>query len=237
MTFRPQRVDVVAADAAQQLGETRRYLVGLALAQRPHPPHQCLIARRSADPFEVRRRFREAHPLAVGQHGVDGADIVDHVAVADRPRAAAVVARHAADGGARSRRWIDREEQAVGLEDGVQPVEHDAGFDRHPPGVGVDFEDIFEIPGGVEHQRLAHRLTALGGAAAARQDRHAFLGRDGDGARDVVRALRDDDADGLDLVDRGVGAVAPAAEAVEQHLALDLLAKPGGEGAAVAPVA
>jgi hypothetical protein len=86
---------------------------------------------------------------------------VDHVAVADRARAATVVARHAADGGARRRRWIDREEQAVRREDGVQLIEHDAGLDRRPPGLGVDRNHVLEIFGGVEHQRLAHRLTAL----------------------------------------------------------------------------
>ena len=55
----------------------------------------------------------EAEARAVGQNRVDGRDIVGHQTVTDRLAAAGIVGRHAADGAARMRRRIDREEQVV----------------------------------------------------------------------------------------------------------------------------
>ena len=57
-------------------------------------------------------------------------------------------------------------------------------------------------------------------------------------ARPEVRgAARHDHAQGLDLVVRGVGAVAPARERVEADLALDLPCEPRCEGRRVRPSA
>ena len=58
---------------------------------------------------------------------------------------------------------------------------------------------------------------------------HAFLARDRQRRGDVVDLLRHDHADRLDLVDRGVGGVAAAVGAVEQHLAADLAPQAVGE--------
>src|SRR5207249_2103419 len=69
------------------------------------------------------------------------------------------------------------------------------------------------------------RLSGLGGAAAARGDRHSMLTAQRDGAEDVFTRARDDHAEGDDLVDAGVGRVEGAGEAVEAHFAADL----GGE--------
>src|SRR6185312_8166642 len=52
----------------------------------------------------------------------------------------------------------------------------------------------------------------------------------GEGGGDVVAVARHHDPDRLDLIDRGVGAVAAAAECVEQHLAAQALTQAGGEG-------
>ena len=57
----------------------------------------------------LRPRRAEARARAVGQDGVDGGDVVHHVAVADRAAAAGIVARHAAQGALRRRRDVDRD--------------------------------------------------------------------------------------------------------------------------------
>ena len=79
------------------------------------------------------------------------------------------------------------------------------------------------------HQRAADRLPRLRGAAPARQQRHALLARDRHRRAHVLVRPRHDHADRLDLVVRRVRRIAPAREAIEQHLALELLAQALGE--------
>ena len=84
----------------------------------------------------------------------------------------------------------------------------------------IDLQHAVQILGVVDDQRLAHGLAALRAAGAARQDRHAFLGRDGDRAPRAASSLRGTTTPiGCDLVDRGVGRIAPAARGVEQDFA------------------
>ena len=232
---RTNRVDVVAADPAQQGREALPDLAALALGQGAHPLGQLDVARLALERLDVARHLGEAEALAAREHGVDGAHVVHHVAVADRARAATVVARHAADRGAVRGRDVDRKEQPVRREPAVEPVEHDAGLDRHRARLGVEVEDVIEVLAHVDDQRLAHRLAALRRARPARQHGHALLAGDLHGADDVLLAFRHHHADRLDLVDRGVGRVAPAAEGVEQHLALELAAEPRGERAVAGP--
>ena len=89
----------------------------------------------------------------------------------------------------------------------------------------------------VEHQRLADGLARLRGAAAARQHRRALLARDRHGRLDIRDRARAHHAYRLDLVDGGVGGIAPALERVEQHLALDLRAKPRRQPGIAGPAA
>ena len=91
--------------------------------------------------------------------------------------------------------------------------------------------------GAVQHQRFADRLARLGGAAAARQHRRALLARDRERRLDIRDRARPHHAYGFDLVDGGVGGVAPALERVEQHLALDLRAQPRRQPGIAGPAA
>ena len=65
-------------------------------------------------------------------------------------------------------------------------------------------------------------LAGLRGAAAARRHRHAELARERERRLHVGIGPRHHHGLRLDLIDRGIGAVAPAIERLEQHLALDL---------------
>ncbi len=166
---------------------------------------------------------------AVGEDGVDGQHVVGHDPVAQRAAAGAVVAGHAADGGAARRRGIDGEMQAVRLEELVQVVEHDARLDGDGPVLGRELEDRVEILGGVDDQGLADGLAVLRRAAAAGQDRDFRFVADGDDPPEVVLGSGDGHTDGFDLVGRGIGAVAAAREGIEQDFARDLAPQPGGQ--------
>ena len=223
-----QHVDVVAADAAKLRGKPRGDFLGFRRAQRAQPLDQIGDAAGHVG-AEIVRQQAELVPRAVRQDRIDRAHVVRHQPVADRLRAAGVVAGHAADRAARMRRGIDREEQPVLPQRGIQMAQHEARFDQRRAGVGIDMQDAAQVFGAVDHQRAVHRLAALAGAAAARQHGHAFLARDRQGRRDVVDLLRHDHADRLDLIDRRVGGVTAAVGAAEQHLAADFAPQPVGQ--------
>ena len=111
----------------------------------------------------------------------------------------------------------------------VELVEHDAGL--HDAGAVdlVDLDQLLQVLAEIDHQRTADRLAGLRGAAAARQQRHALLARNRQRRAHVVVGARHHHAQRLDLVVRRVRGVAPAREAVEQHLALQLAAQALGE--------
>ena len=112
--------------------------------------------------------------------------------------------------------------QPVRPELGVEPSSTIPGCTTTSRTCNIELDDAVQIFRVVDDQRRADGLAALGSARPARQDRHARL--HGDLQRDAGGFLgaRYDHAHRLDLVDRRVGAVAPAAESIEQHLAVDL---------------
>jgi hypothetical protein len=103
----------------------------------------------------------------------------------------------------------------------VELVEHDAGLDRDFGAVLVETHDLAQILGDIDDQRVAHRLAALRGAGAARQDGGLGVARHVDDQGEVGLVARHDHAHRFDLVDRGVGRIAAARGGVEQNLALD----------------
>ena len=229
---RRQHLDVVAADAAKLRGEPRGDLLGLRRAQGAQPLDQIGDAARHIG-ADIVRQQAELVLRSVRQDRVDRAHVVGHQSVADRLRAAGVVARHAADRAARMGRGIDRKEQPVLAQRGIQMAQHQAGFHQCRARLGIDVQDAAQVLGAVDHQRAVHRLAALAGAAAARQHGHAFLARDRHCRGDVADLLRHDHADRLDLVDRRIGGVAAAIGAAEQHLAADLAPQALGETGSV----
>ena len=89
----------------------------------------------------------------------------------------------------------------------------------------IDRDHAVEIFAAIDNQRLRNRLPALRGARTARQHRCSLLASDRDCCGGVLAAPRHDHPQRLDLVDRGIGRIAPAAESVEQHLAADFTAQ------------
>ena len=173
----------------------------------------------------------------MSEQRIDREQIVDHDAIADRTCAAGVVRRHAAERRPAAGRDVDRKEQAVRPQMPVEAVEHDARLDPDRAGLGVQLDDLAQILGVVDDQALADGLPGLGGAAAARGHRDAELAPERERRLHVGIGLRHDHRERLDLIDRGVGAVAAAIERIEQHLACDLaLQAPGQRGIAAAGI-
>src|SRR5437763_15157048 len=100
---------------------------------------------------------------AVGQHCVYRAHIVAHRAVTQRTPAAGIVRRHAADGGARGGRDIDREPEAIGVEPAVEIVEYDAGHDRGARVDDIELVDLSQCYCTCDVESIVVRLSGLRG--------------------------------------------------------------------------
>ena len=110
-----ERVEIVAADAALHLGKARRDFVGFARAD-----GEQVFAQAAAAATPTSDRSSPMRPKCASVPSASTASIDEHIvahgAVAQRAAAAGIVAGHAADGGARGGRDIDRKPQAVRFE-------------------------------------------------------------------------------------------------------------------------
>ncbi len=122
---------------------------------------QLAVARGRREGLQVRRYAVEALNLAIGQDRLDGVNVVDHVAIADRAGAAGIVTGHTAKGRAASGRDIDREKQTRRLEAFVQSIQHHTRLYRDAPLVQIEIENSVEILAEVDDQGFAHGLAAL----------------------------------------------------------------------------
>ena len=238
-----EAVKVVAGHVTHHLGHPPLQLVGL-------PPRDSEdlgaevgrgVGRRRTAPREGRdgvgrsssgrgrvRRPEEGHPT-VGQGGLHLQHVVGHDPVADRARAAAVVARHAAQRGAAGRGHVHREGEAARRQLSVQVVQHQPGLHRGRAGVGVHLQHAPQVARGVHHDGAPHRLPALGRSRSPGQHRRALLPRHGDRRVHVVQRAGQHHPQRLDLVDRRVGRVEPPRQGVEAHVARHMLAQARGQ--------
>ncbi len=97
----------------------------------------------------------------------------------------------------------------------IQRVQHQSRLHERGARRDVRFDQLVEVFRIVDHQCRADRLTALGAARAARQDRHAFFSGDRDRRARGFCAARHDHADGLDLVDGRVSGIPAARRGIE----------------------
>ena len=172
-----QHFDVIAAHATKLRGKARRDLLGFRRTQRPEPLDQ-LSDTAGHVGADVVGQQAEFVLRAIGQNRVDRAYVVRHQPVAYRLRTAGVVAGHATDRAAGMRRGIDRKKQAVLTQCGIEMTQHQPRFHQRRASIGIDMQDATQMFRAVYHQRAIHRLAALAGAAATRQNRDAFFTRD-----------------------------------------------------------
>ena len=220
-------VQAVSTHPAQDLGVAPPDLVLLGGNQPLEDSDDLALPRgRRQHPRQLRLgESTRGNPLPVGQDHGHFQDVLDGSAVDDRSGARRVVAYHAADSGPIARGDVGGEPEAVRPKLGVQLVQDDAGLDASPSLFGIHLEDSVEILGHVQDDCSADGLTAEGRPGAAGQDRHGRPPADIHHGQDVLFRLRDYQAEGLDLVDAGVGAVERLGHRVEANLTRHALPK------------
>ncbi len=168
-----EAVEVVAGHPPRHLREP-----GLDLVLLPLPEGGRLPGQRADRRVRDLRRRPEAPARAVGEAGVDRRDAVDHVAVGHRPRAAGVVAGHAAEGRLRRGRHVHGKPEPVLPQLRVEDVQHDARLHHRAARLRVHLHHAVQVLARVDDEGRADGLPALGGAAAAREHGNAGLDRD-----------------------------------------------------------
>ena len=111
----------------------------------------------------------------------------------------------------------------------VKLIQHDARLDAGAAGLGVNGHDIVEVLAAIDNDARTNGLARQAGAAAAGRDGHVHFAGDLHGDMDILDGSRDDNAQRLDSIDAGIGAVEPARGLIETYLALQMLAQVAGE--------
>jgi len=107
----------------------------------------------------------------------------------------------------------------------IELIEDDARLDNRGCRHRVDVKDPPEMLADVDDQRSARCLTALTGTRSARQDRDLQVTRDRESLRNIPLRRRDEHAQGQNLIDRGVGRVAPSRSAIKQDASAGFFAQ------------
>ena len=220
---RHQRIEIVAADPALHLRKA------LARSRRASRSPSCEHVAKQSGPLvarsrrraEIARHLAEMQERAVGQHGVAST------------ACCRAWCRSAASARRRNccrpcRRWwratavetSTGNHRPCGFELRVEIVEHDARLDHAGCVLDVERDDAVQVFGEIDDEAVIDGLAALRGAAAARRDGHARRrGRSPASAAPRPWLRGTTTPSGIDLVERGVGRIAAAAERVEQHVA------------------
>ena len=125
-------------------------------------------------------------PRAAAGDDVQRDHVVRGTSVAQRPRAAGVVADRAADGRARVRGRVGAEAEAVRRGRRGDRVQNGPGFHHRDLFLGVDAHHPVEVPRQVEHDAGAQRVARDRGATAAGHDGHAEFSADRKRGHDLV---------------------------------------------------
>ena len=237
LVFLAQMGEVVAREAAVERRKLGGNQLGLGIGNAPRRAVDLAGASGlGAGGVELPGVQRQAvQPLAAQQHEVYGQHMVARLAVGAAALAAGVGVDHSAYGGAVGGRQLGREEQAMGLERGIELVLDHAGLHAHPALLGVDLQDAVHVARQIEHDAVGQRLAVGARAAAARREHHVavrWLGQQpGDGLH--ILGMRGKDG-GLwqALVDRVVGGQHRAAGVVAADLAFEAGGAQGGKKAA-----
>ena len=224
---RRQGVQVVPGDAPHHLGIAAVDLLGVLVDDPPYLAVGAPLDPGPADPLvELRRpQGAEGGRRAVAEHDLELQDVIDRAPVEDGVGAAGVVADHAAEVGPAARRHVRSELQALGGQGGIQLVENDPGLDARPPFPGVHLDDAVHVPGKVDLQAFAHRLTGQARAAPPGEDGDPCLAGGAKGVGDIGDGARQHDPGGSDLVDARVRGVERPGQGIEADIAFD----PGGD--------
>jgi hypothetical protein len=100
---------------------------------------------------------------------------------------------------------------------------YDARFDNGPSLFDIHVENAIQVFGHVDDNGVAHGLAGQAGSGAPRQNGYSKFSRDFHRGEHVFMRAWNDDADGFDFVDAGVGTIEESRNAVESYFPADPL--------------
>ena len=165
--------EVIAGEAAVERREDffdqLLLVIGNVLGAAIHLADHVVALGLAVRQFVCQRLAVEA--FAAQQHGRQFEHVVAGFAVGATALAAGVGVDHAADGGPVRGGQLGGKKQAVGFQCCVELVFDHAALHAHPALFDVDFEDVIEVAGQIDHQPVGQRL-AVGARAAATRGQH-----------------------------------------------------------------
>ncbi len=156
-------------------------------------------------------------------------EMVSGHAIQDGMRAGGIVADHAAQRGAFRGGRVGAEDQTMFSGSSIERGKNEARFHGGGAGLGVNVHQFVEPARAIQDQGFTNSLPGQRRTGAARQERYLVFGRQFDSSVQVVLGFREGNAERLDLVDGGVGAVENTAGRVEADLARKMFAQVGDE--------
>ena len=171
---------------------------------------------------QIIRQIAKAEPRPIRQQRINRQHIIGHQPVADGFGPAGIIRRHAANGAALPGGRVHRVENALRLQRVIQCAERNARFHPRDTRLGIHFQHAPQVFRAIQHQSAIDGLPALAGAAAPRQDRHAFFPANGERRFHIGDGTRHHHPNRFLLIDRGIGGIAAAIGRAEQHLGAGL---------------
>ena len=230
-----QLIEVVARYAASELGKPRADHVRVAVAK----PLECRVdfaapAAFGDDPFELRAGSGpDPHARAVVGEYLQRFHVLDGLAGHHRVRAAGIVADHPAERAAAVGCRIGTKSEPVCFGRIAQCIAHDAGLDTRGHRSRINLQHAVQVLRSVDHHCDVDALSALGGAAAARQEWRVERTTRCDRCDDIVNRPGKHDTDRYLAVVRCVGRIRRADAGVEAHDAFDARAQRRFQGGSV----
>ena len=225
---RRQCFDIIPTHAAELFGETRGDLLSLPRTKRPQALDQISNAARYFG-AQIIRQIAKAEPRPIRQQRINRQHIIGHQPVADGFRSAGIIRCHAANGAALPGGRVHRVENAMGLQRVIQGAQGNAGFHPCHPRLGIHFQHAPQVFGAIQHQGAVDGLPALAGAAAPRQDRHAFFSANRQSRFHIGDAARHYHPYRFLLIDGRIGRIAAAIGGAKQHLGAGLTPQAGSQ--------
>jgi hypothetical protein len=222
-TLGQQLIEVIAGDAAGNLREASANLVGVSIANLPHP--RVNLPFPSATRDDCMQIFvagcADGHACAVSELHIERTDVVGRESAHHAVRSAGIVADHAADGAARMRRGIGREGQVVHFRGFPHAIEDDAWLDDGRFALRVERQQAPHVLREVNDDRDIAALAGEAGSGATRQDSRAQFAAGGDGRLHIGFIARQHDAHRRLPVIGGVGGVQGTRSGIKADFSAD----------------
>src|SRR5581483_3745252 len=220
---RDELVEVIARYAPRDVGIALAHQAPVLVAQRFQPGVDFAGSAALANDIEHLGVIHPAdrHAGAVIEQHMHALDVVHRLAGHLSVNAAGIVAQHAAEHAVRVRGGIGPPGEAVAPRGVAQVVADQAGLDAGVAVARIDFEDLVQVLGPVNHDGGVAALSGEAGAAATGEQGRAEAATNSDGFNHILDASGDDNTDRHLAVVGAVHGVHSPRAGVEAHFSFD----------------